>query len=412
MADPVELRMSLTSIKRVDPYVKNVLATATHVALYLFNTTKNEWEKTETEGALFVYGRNGEPFHSIMVMNRLNRENVIEPIVKELDYQMQIPFLLYRNSKNKIYGIWFFNREECIRITFLLESIMEGLKDKNANKSSKHEKNVDIFSMLSRAQEDFNKTPTKHEGPPKCSTPRIPDLTSQSVMDFFARAGTNTSKKPAAPETSENVLQRLMLNPAHSVEHIEKQQQIVNPSDSKSHKTCGPTESKCKEGTLLTTREFIKRPKTPESNENVLQKLMLNPAHSVDQIEKQQILTPLDPLEGKLIPNSSPLAFLLQTQPQNQISLDKAEQHFVGGVSPFAQLLENSQKPHLMTPSMFNAATNSRKNDSVDNIDLLTEKQLAQALIFLLKNNSEFTKQIHEAYVQSILEKVNINDAT
>lgn len=406
MADPVELRMSLTSIKRVDPYVKDVLATATHVALYLFNTTKNEWEKTETEGALFVYSRNGEPFHSIMLMNRLNRENVIEPIVKELDYQMQIPFLLYRNSKNKIYGIWFFNREECIRITFLIESLMETLKDKNADQTKISDKNVDIFSMLSKAQEDFNKTPTKHEGPPKCSsTPRVPDLTSQSVMDFFARAGTKTSKKPAAPETSDNVLQRLMLNPAHSVEHIEKQQQIINPLDpvSKTQKVPASNPS----DKAIISNKNSKRQSTPGNNENVLQRLMMNPAHSVDHIEKQQILTPLDPFGNNQLQSNSPLAFLLQHHPQNQ-----EESNNVTGVSPFAQLLDNSQKPHLMTPSMFNAAPNPKQSNSGEGIDLLTEKQLAQALIHLLKNNSNFTKQIHEAYVQSILEKVNINDGT
>lgn len=407
MADSVELRMSLTSIKRVDPYVKNVLATATHVALYLFNTAKNEWEKTETEGALFVYSRNGEPFHSIMVMNRLNRENLIEPIVKELDYQMQIPFLLYRNSKNKIYGIWFFNREECIRITFLLESLMEGLKDKNSNKSKTSDKNVDIFSMLSKAQEDYNKTPTKHEGFPKCSsTPRVPDLTSQSVMDFFARASTKTSKKPAALKNSENVLQRLMLNPAHSVEHIEKQQQIVNPSDSANNtqQVPVPSSSDCnKDGLVVTKQSGL----GSIENFGMVQKQVINPVQSVECIERKQMFTPLDPLNSNQFQNTSPLAFLLQHHPQRQAQVEKEESHNITGISPFAQLLENSQKPHLMTPSMFHAAANTKQTETNENIDLLTEKQLAQALIYLLRNNSNFTKQIHEAYVQSILEKVN-----
>lgn len=408
MADPVEMRMSLTSIKRVDPYVKNVLATATHVALYLFNTAKNEWEKTETEGALFVYSRNGEPFHSIMVMNRLNRDNLIEPIVKELDYQMQIPFLLYRNSKNRIFGIWFFNREECIRITFLLESIMEGLKDKNADESKKGDKSVDIFSMLSKAQEDFNKTPTKHEVPPKSSTPRVPDLTSQSVMDFFARAGTKTSKKPVAQENSEQMLQKLMLNPAHSVEHIEKQQQIVIPSETTVSSQVPPDLSTSDDKVTSINTKMSKKQNI--GNENVLHRLMMMPSHSIDHIEKQQILTPLDPVNSNQFNSTSPLAFFLQ-QSQNQIPIKKEESNIMG-VSPFNQLLENSQKHHLMTPSMFNAATTSKHSDGIENVDLLTEKQLAQALIYLLRNNSNFTKQIHEAYVQSIFEKVKINDAT
>lgn len=233
MADSLELRMSVKSIQRVDPYMKDVLATASHVALYKFNTTTNEWEKSETEGALFIYSRNGEPYNSIMVMNRLNTNNLIEPIVKDFDYQMQVPFLLYRNSKSKIYGIWFFNREDCIRITFIINSLMEGLKDNMQEKSER--KNGDIFSMLSKAQEDFNKTPTKQESMLplfSSSTPRVPDGTSQSVMDFFAKASTKSTQKPIGSGSgSENVLQRLMSNPAHSVEHIEKQQRSITPQD-------------------------------------------------------------------------------------------------------------------------------------------------------------------------------------
>lgn len=233
MADSVEIRMSVASIKRVDPYVKDILTTSTHVALYKFNPVSSEWEKTETEGALFLYSRNGEPFHSIMIMNRLNTNNLIEPIVKEFEYQMQPPFLLYRNSKNKIFGIWFYHREECVKITYLLESLMEGLKEKNGDKSKQEKGTIDIFSMLTKAQENFNKTPVKSDGqPPQFSTPRAPDVTSQSVMDFFAKAGSKTNKQPTiSVGEGENLLQKLMNNPAHSVEHIEKQQRSITPQD-------------------------------------------------------------------------------------------------------------------------------------------------------------------------------------
>lgn len=68
--DVSELRMNVAALKRVDPYVKEILETATHVALYNFNGESNEWEKTEIEGALFVYSRMGEPYNSFLIMNR------------------------------------------------------------------------------------------------------------------------------------------------------------------------------------------------------------------------------------------------------------------------------------------------------------------------------------------------------
>lgn len=99
--------------------------------------------------------------------------------------------------------------------------------------------NVDIFSMLSKAQNDFNQTPKKPESVPPAfssSTPRAPDISSQSVMDFFAKAGTKTVTQKPVP-TGENVLHRLMSNPAHSVEQIEKQQRSVTPQEMVSYKS-------------------------------------------------------------------------------------------------------------------------------------------------------------------------------
>ena len=74
MSEAPEVRMNVAALKRVDPYVKEILETATHVALYTFNGDTSEWEKTEIEGALFVYSRIGEPYHSILIMNRYKLE--------------------------------------------------------------------------------------------------------------------------------------------------------------------------------------------------------------------------------------------------------------------------------------------------------------------------------------------------
>lgn len=81
MTDVSETRMNVAALKRVDPYVKDILDTATHVALYSFNEDNSEWDKTEVEGALFVYSRNGEPFHSIVIMNRYYTFSLIYCII-------------------------------------------------------------------------------------------------------------------------------------------------------------------------------------------------------------------------------------------------------------------------------------------------------------------------------------------
>ncbi|KAL1497303.1 hypothetical protein ABEB36_008290 [Hypothenemus hampei] len=390
MAESIELRASLNSLKRVDPYVKNILATATQVALYKFNIPRNIWEKADKEGALFLYSRNGEPFHSLMIFNRLNKDNFIEPIIKDFDYQVQLPFLLYR-SKTKIFGIWFFNTDECTNVASIIETLMDKNRTDdrflNHDRQSNGQGNVDILSMLSKAQEDFNKTPNKSESVQptfSSSTPRVPEMTSQSVMDFFAKASTKSgTQNPAA--TGENVLHRLMSNPAHSVEHIEKQQRSITPQE-------------------LSFRNNM-------SGAGDRRSVPINLVSTSCPVQKFDKFEQTSPPKQSL--SFSPLTYLMQNQASTSITQVTEDSIEVLGTSPFQQFLENAQKPLLMTPMMFTAPSATKdvstRNlvEEGESVAMLTEKQLAQALIYLLKNNSDFIKQIHQAYTNSILEKVD-----
>jgi len=146
----------------------------------------------------------------------------VEPVAPGLDLQLQEPFLLYRNSRCNIYGIWFYEKEECVRIANMLNKLLKECEEnrKITNKpllkakktSGPNVNNVDIFSMLSKAQEDFNTsrgsggggegdsgntivgskspsiTPMTDNISGPLAAPLGPDVTSQSVMDFFAKA--------------------------------------------------------------------------------------------------------------------------------------------------------------------------------------------------------------------------------
>ncbi|KAM5264084.1 LOW QUALITY PROTEIN: mRNA-decapping enzyme 1B-like [Ctenodactylus gundi] len=91
--------ISLAALQRHDPYISRIVDVASQVALYTFGHRANEWEKTDVEGTLFVYTRSASPKHGFTIMNRLNMENRTEPITKDLDFQLQDPFLLYRNAR-------------------------------------------------------------------------------------------------------------------------------------------------------------------------------------------------------------------------------------------------------------------------------------------------------------------------
>lgn len=239
--DQFELRMNLVAVQRVDPYAKEIIHTSSHVAFYIYSE-ENQWEKTDVEGAFFIYSRNADPYHSIFVNNRLNTNSLIEPLTADFETQTEPPFLLYRNERTRIRGLWFYNKSECDRIADIINKLvkdcdktkiiknpqMDNLQKSQTIKksvvqqqpqqqpiavSNNNNNNVDIFSMLFKAQEDFNNSqitmPTKANTNSKKSSavavPRSrpivvetqgmssltlnnhqPDVTSQSVMNFFA----------------------------------------------------------------------------------------------------------------------------------------------------------------------------------------------------------------------------------
>ena len=95
---------------QVDPYIVSIEAHSGQVALYMFSGAKGDWEKTDVEGTLFVYQREADPQYGFTIMNRLSMDNLVEPITKDLDFQLQSPFLLYRNHASEIFGIWFYEK--------------------------------------------------------------------------------------------------------------------------------------------------------------------------------------------------------------------------------------------------------------------------------------------------------------
>ncbi|XP_036357320.1 mRNA-decapping enzyme 1B-like isoform X2 [Octopus sinensis] len=119
-----ESRMNLAALLQRDPYITDIVDTAKQVALYLFNPKNSEWERTSIEGTLFVYRRSASPYNGFMILNRLEPNNLIEPITKDLEFQLHDPFLLYRTA-NAIYGIWFYDKDDCARVGQLINSLVQ-----------------------------------------------------------------------------------------------------------------------------------------------------------------------------------------------------------------------------------------------------------------------------------------------
>ncbi|XP_014242328.1 mRNA-decapping enzyme 1B [Cimex lectularius] len=342
MAKAAETSMNVSALKLADPLVKEILDTAAHVALYNFNSELQEWEKTNIEGALFIYSRTGEPKYNAFVLNRLSTFNLIEPVDEGLDIQLQEPFLLYRNSIGSIHGIWFYDRDECVRIANAVEKLVMEQKSSNSCKS------------------EGKSSPSGVEG----ANPR--------VMDFFAKASNKTPSQsvagpfgggPRPPQNTKQpdvnpILQRLMSgsNPLH-VQDIEKQ-------------------------------------------------------HSIRKLKKDERPVSL-PIRQQKLENGISYMRISESPP-------KARQHFFNSPSSLEnQPLEVSElernvasiqtpcKPALLPPGMFTSTVSSVKEDPKVQPEPLTKSQLIQAVTYLLKNDADFVKKLHEAYVKSFVDMVS-----
>ncbi|XP_004548294.1 mRNA-decapping enzyme 1B isoform X4 [Maylandia zebra] len=171
------LDISLAALQRQDPYINNIVDLASQVALYTYNNRTNEWEKTEVEGTLFIYTRLASPRHGFTIMNRLSMQNLTEPLTKDLDFQLQDPFLLYRNARLAIHGIWFYDKEDCQRIAQRMKILTQQEQvlaqsqggwlspgEVRAGGGGKGEaKGVDIIQMLTKARTEYDKEKSTSE---------------------------------------------------------------------------------------------------------------------------------------------------------------------------------------------------------------------------------------------------------
>ncbi|TMW54640.1 hypothetical protein DOY81_000171 [Sarcophaga bullata] len=428
MADTSKTRMNLAAIKKVDPYAKDIVDTSSHVAFYIFNSEQNEWEKTDVEGAFFIYSRNAQPFHSIFINNRLNTTSFVEPITSQLELQAQAPFLLYRNERSRIRGFWFYNSLECDRISKLVSQLVQtasssGESGTTADNSTqvndaKENNNVNIFKMLSNAQQEFNNS-TQNKQQHNSNNSATPNninsgqlvtqhtptqnIASGNVLKFFESA------KPTA-EVS-NFTTRILPNTL-SVEQLEKQQRDIAPNSLQSLNNSGG---------IITTDEGNNPLFNNQTTDNITNRLscsLLEPAPRPGSgiLDIKPIIS-----RGPDFGFAKALTAATCTSsqlPGEQISLSKifSNLNLQQSLSQTSSVVsapggggEVVNKPALMPPTMFDkpAAALSVEPLKLSSItpkqqEPLDKYQFMQAFNYLIQNDDEFVQKLHEAYLKTV----------
>uniref|UniRef100_A0ACD5XAZ2 Uncharacterized protein n=1 Tax=Avena sativa TaxID=4498 RepID=A0ACD5XAZ2_AVESA len=135
--------LNLTVLRRLDPAVADIIITAAHVTAYSFDEDTVQWSRKGVEGSLFVVKRNTQPRFQFVIMNRRNTENLVEDLLSNFRYQVQVPYIIYSNGADEILGIWFYDPEECKELARLFSRIHNAY-----SRSSPRE-------MVSAAKSDF-----------------------------------------------------------------------------------------------------------------------------------------------------------------------------------------------------------------------------------------------------------------
>jgi len=213
---------NLHAIKSIDPFTEAIISKVSHAALFEFDTEKNQWNKTEIEGPLFVYRRLDVPLHSLIIASRQSTSNFIEPITKQLNISYKSPYIFLHQTDGTIKGLWASGEDECKRLyellTLLIRSIdgpliYEGsaMHLSNTNKdiriSQKYASRSDSPPSTShsstKAIKSKNIAPSLHSRRSVKTEAKISDLSDQIHMNTDVDFGLNPPASLSFNESSE-----------------------------------------------------------------------------------------------------------------------------------------------------------------------------------------------------------------
>ena len=139
-------------LQKIDCHVKEILATAGHVTLYDFDMELSQWSHQGVEGPLFVIKRRTQPQFQFIVMNRRSAKNLVEDLLSDFEYEINLPYLLYRNASQKVIGIWFYETREWDEVEKLFSMIL--------NAFSKVPPKPKVFTNQSSEFQELESVPT------------------------------------------------------------------------------------------------------------------------------------------------------------------------------------------------------------------------------------------------------------
>lgn len=112
--------LNLLVLRRWCPDIQGIIAIAPFAVLYTFSPETQQWEKSETQGSLFVCQLSGNPYprYRVIILNRKGPENFQLDLVSteniEVTEEYVIVQILGDDDTPLIYGLWIFSDGDSI----------------------------------------------------------------------------------------------------------------------------------------------------------------------------------------------------------------------------------------------------------------------------------------------------------
>eukprot|EP00611_Tribonema_gayanum_P007533 TRINITY_DN1691_c0_g1_i2.p1 TRINITY_DN1691_c0_g1~~TRINITY_DN1691_c0_g1_i2.p1 ORF type:complete len:292 (+),score=64.70 TRINITY_DN1691_c0_g1_i2:113-988(+) len=135
------LAANLAVLQRKDPSIVQIRGHASHVSVYIFNPANGQWDRKDVEGSLFVVERATAPVFQMVVLNRLNLNNMVQAVTSNLKLRVMDPYLMFQSTEpcvcgpdscaSRAHGIWFHSDDERTHIAQLIQTIVDECKSRD-----------------------------------------------------------------------------------------------------------------------------------------------------------------------------------------------------------------------------------------------------------------------------------------
>lgn len=340
-------KANISAISRFDQQVKDIILSASQVALYVFDSKKSKWIKRKIEGACFFYKRKSNPKYGLFILNRLDTNNFMELLNSTMEIQLQEPYILFRNTFKTIYGIWFYEKSECNAMADVFQRILDELKEKERLVQEEDDCELATPTVTKDRPGSTDISVDSHDQLSNCQ----PD----SVRQFFAKASKEVTRSQPLTIVQQASGSKLC-SAFKSVVHIEKAQK----SDPDSISAFDPSVRSYHFSTIISP---VGSSSTTDENgvDNQMKSMSLGP--SVQEVERfsQSLLLKDEIVSPSEFPELIPPGMLLT--PDIKADVEKRE----------------------ATPSK-----------------LLSKSQMLDAMQYLMDNDPHFVDTLYDAYLKTL----------